>query len=66
MSMKFKEMTEAVGEAKVTIIRANILTTEIVEFVAERLDLKRADTNDLCTIKRKLAKFNMQTGEWKE
>lgn len=62
----FDDMTDAVNEAKGTIIRADAHVAQMAKMVAGKLKSSGTDDWTLKQLKRELVNFDMRTGTWKE
>jgi hypothetical protein len=61
---KFDEMRQAVSEAKTTLAAADNVAYQMGSMLRGRL--RHCSAYDLKALKRELAKFNIQTGRWKD
>jgi len=64
--MDFIEATEAIEDAKRTVVNARLVQREAAKLVAGDLRSLGLSGNVLCKLKRELKDFNMQTWRWKE
>ena len=66
MAMSMNEIREGFEDARITRIRTEHFLEEIADFLVGRLRVSNISSYTLCRLKRELAKYNMQTCEWRD
>lgn len=63
--MEWREMHEAVEDARRTIVCADLFKQQMADLFAGQLQAARIGDYTLCRLKRELRDYNMHTGTWK-
>lgn len=64
--MHIWDMRRELNEAKRQIRDAEEVASELIDFVADHADLRKASPSSLDRLKKQLKDYNIHTGRWKE
>ena len=66
MTMTSSQALEAAEEARITLLRADIMLRKTSRLLCKRLQVTGIDHTTLCLLKKELEMYNMHTGQWKK